>query len=182
MNKHSNILKIPVFSDLYKDFMNKIAQKMNNFDKKADVPIYNTDRKLDDTMMNIVEAPSSFLVSPILPDGHTYQTKTLLELTDKDERFLMKLSILDISPNVTYDFVQVFCPKCLTSCSTKDYSNEEIMKAEKFYCKFCKNKSAECKIYFNAGMICRENAYSNKLIRIYLSTYDNEGVKIFYNI
>jgi hypothetical protein len=32
------------------------------------------------------------------------------------------------------------------------------------------------KIYYNISLVCRENAYSNKLITLYLSTYDNQGV------
>ena len=61
-----------------------------------------------------------------------------------------------------------------SSCFTKDYTTEELIDG-KFFCKNCKTKE-ECRLYYNFSMIARENPFSNKLIKLYLSSYDNEGV------
>jgi len=52
------------------------------------------------------------------------------------------------------------------------------MKDEKFYCKFCKSFE-HGKLYFNVTLICRENAYSNTVLKVHLSSFDNQGANFF---
>ena len=54
-----------------------------------------------------------------------------------------------------------------------DLSNDS-----KFTCKFCKSKQTG-KLYYNVQFVCRENNYSNKLIVLYLSTFDDQGHGFF---
>ena len=37
-----------------------------------------------------------------------------------------------------------------------------------------------CKLYYNVMMIASENPLSNKNIKLYLCSYDNEGVNIIW--
>lgn len=52
------------------------------------------------------------------------------------------------------------------------------IKDNQFYCKTCKVVKTG-KLYYNAAFVCRENAYSSKLITLYLSTYDGEAASFF---
>jgi len=109
MNKFSNILKVPYFSDYYKDLINKISQKMRIIDPTCDAPTFTTERKLDNLM--IVDSPSHFAVNPIIEDGR-HPIKTISELNEKDEKFIINLNILEIYPQPIYEFVVVMCQKC----------------------------------------------------------------------
>lgn len=64
------------------------------------------------------------------------------------------------------------------SCYTKDI--EDLSQDNKFTCKFCKNYETG-KLYYNTQLVCRENAYSNKLIVLHLSTFDDQG-NGFFNV
>ena len=52
------------------------------------------------------------------------------------------------------------------------------MRDAKFHCKFCKSDE-NGKLYYNVTLICRENAYSNVLLKIHLSSFDNQGANFF---
>ena len=52
------------------------------------------------------------------------------------------------------------------------------MKDEKFSCKFCKTLETG-KLYYNVTLICRENPYSNTLLKVHLSSFDNQGASFF---
>ena len=55
-----------------------------------------------------------------------------------------------------------------------DFTNEN-----KFTCKkFCKSVELG-KLYYNVQLVCKENAYSNKLITLNLSTFDDQGNGFF---
>ncbi len=109
MNKFSNILKVPYFSDYYKELINKISQKMRSIDPSSEAPSFATEKKLDNMM--IIDSPSHFSVNPILEDGR-YQVKTITELNEKDEKFILNLNILEIYPQPIYEFVALMCQKC----------------------------------------------------------------------
>jgi len=108
MNKFSNILKVPYFSDYYKDLINKISQKMRSIDPTSEVPAF-TEKKLDNLM--IIDMPNHFAVQPVVEDGR-YQVKTITELTERDENFILNLNILEVYPQPIYEFVAVMCQKC----------------------------------------------------------------------
>ena len=62
----------------------------------------------------------------------------------------------------------------ISSC-TKDVDD---IRDDKFSCKFCKSQELG-KLYYNTTLICRENPYSNALLKIHLSTFDNQGANFF---
>lgn len=109
MNKFSNILKVPYFSDYYKDLINKISLKMRNIDPSSEAPAFTTEKKLDNMM--IIDMPNHFAVQPIIEEGR-FQVKSITELTEKDEKFLLNLNILEIYPQPIYEFVAIMCQKC----------------------------------------------------------------------
>ena len=74
MNKFSNILKVPYFSDYYKEIINKISHKMKLIDPTCEAPTFTTEKKLDSMM--IIDSPSHFGVAPIIEDGKC-QVKTI---------------------------------------------------------------------------------------------------------
>lgn len=55
----------------------------------------------------------------------------------------------------------------------KDYPNEKIV--DKKYFSLDDNKT-ELKPYYNFTLICRDNPFSNNLIKLVCSSHDNEGV------
>ena len=66
--------------------------------------------------------------------------------------------------------------KIKLSSFTKDV--EDLTPENKFTCGFCKT-SQTGKLYYNMQLVCRENAFSNKLVILYLSTYDDHGQGFF---
>ena len=62
------------------------------------------------------------------------------------------------------------------SSHTKDV--EDLTADNKYTCGFCKTHQTG-KLYYNVQLVCRENYFSNKLISIYLSTFDNQGNGFF---
>jgi len=175
MNKHSNILKIPPLSEYYQNFLNKIAAKMKMIEPNMDIPMF-TFEKSEDVMMNIIESPTSFGVMVV--NEEKTPLKRINEITIKDTRVVLELNIIDIYPQPVSDMVMAFCKKCLGSFYTKDYSVEELKPKGVFFCKFC-SKQDECTLYYNAVLYGRENVYSNKIIKLFLSTFDNEGLNFF---
>lgn len=170
MNKFSNILKAPPFSDLFKDFMNKIAIKMKAIEKSEDVPMFE-ERQKEEVMKNVVESPTQFLVKP--KEVGKFEVKRVSDLSTSDEYFALELNILEIYPANIHEFVCIMCQNCQSSFFTS--AIEDLNAPENFNCKVCKSVQ-KCKLYFNVTLVCREHAYSNKLIKLHLSTFDDEGV------
>ena len=112
MNKFSNILKIPPFTDLYKEMVNKIALKLKNTDPTAEpAPMFvsTAERKFDDLMM--VETPSHFGISAQY-DETKYRVKSVNEISDSDEKFVLHLNVMQILPQPIYEYVSIMCQKC----------------------------------------------------------------------
>ncbi len=65
------------------------------------------------------------------------------------------------------------------SRSTREYSQDELVNNQ-FFCKNSSDHLTECKIYYNFALLCKENPFSNKIIKVYCSSFDLEGVKLFY--
>jgi hypothetical protein len=107
MNKHSNILKIPPFTDYYKDFVNRISNKMKAIEPSSDVPLFNPPR--DDVEMDVDQ-----VFGVIALNEHSdFQVKRIHELRKEDTRFILEVNILEFFPERLYDFVSVLCQKCL---------------------------------------------------------------------
>ena len=111
MNKFSNILKIPPFTDLYKEMVNKIAMKLKSSDLSADAPrfVSTGERKFDDVMM--VDTPTNFGIVALYDDTK-YKIKSINEISDKDDKFILNVNVMQIYPQVIFDFVSVLCLKC----------------------------------------------------------------------
>jgi hypothetical protein len=110
MNKFSNILKIPASFDLYKEMANKIALKIKSIDPSSDVPMFGvSERRLEDVM--ILESTTNFAVEAIY-DQSKYSVKTLNELTDSDQIFVLHLNVLQINPQTIYEYVCLLCSSC----------------------------------------------------------------------
>jgi hypothetical protein len=110
MNKFSNMLKIPPTFDLYREMVNKIATKLKTIESSSDVPMFGAyERKLEDLM--IVENPTEFKVKPIKIES-SYPIKSINDLTDSDEKFVLHLNVLKINPQSVYDSVLLLCSNC----------------------------------------------------------------------
>ena len=80
---------------------------------------------------------------------------------------------------INYIYLLIFNPSTLW----RDIDNEltinndsnEVHNKIKFVCKFCNSGENGIK-HYNAALICSENSFSNKLIILNLSTYDQQGV------
>jgi hypothetical protein len=110
MNKFSNILKIPASFDLYKEMANKIALKIKSIDPSSDVPMFGaTERRLEDLMF--VESATNFGVEAIY-DHSKFSVKTLNELSDTDDIFVLHLNVLQVNPSTIYEYVCLLCSNC----------------------------------------------------------------------
>lgn len=113
MNKFSNILKVPPFTDLYKEFMNKIANKMKTIEPTSDVPSFSIDKKPEDVIMSVMDTPEYFGVSALYEEGE-YSIKRINDLTEKDEKFVLHLNVMEIFPQTVYDIVSIVCQTCVS--------------------------------------------------------------------
>jgi hypothetical protein len=84
---------------------------------------------------------------------------------------------LKVIPEKIGNIVKVYCKKCNKSSFTSDYSNQD-QSSGNYLCKHCKT-GEECKLYHNAELICRENTLSYETMKIFLSTFDEEGENFF---
>lgn len=62
---------------------------------------------------------------------------------------------------------------------TKNFSDEEINEG-KYMWRSTHDVVSECKLYYNLMFVCSENPLSDRFVKLYLSTYDNEGVKFLF--
>jgi hypothetical protein len=168
MNNFSNILRIPTFSEYFTSFVTRLTNRIKEVDPSADVPQFTIERR-DDTDMD-VEVVFGVIAKN---EENLYQVKRLNNITRDDTTFIVEVNILEFSSERIQEFVSVLCEKCYSSYQTKDFSKDELAN-NKFACKKCKQ---ECILYYNVSMIARETPFSNQLIKLYLSTYDNEGVR-----
>ncbi len=143
MNKFSNVLKIPTFSDLYKDFINEIALASKTYDSKSDAPMF--EKKLEDIDSMNIDTPMNWGVTALYEEGK-YQLKSVNEIDSRDELFVLHVNVMSIFPENVSDYV----------LTLEDGS-----------------------LYYNVALICREGSHSNKMITLYLSSYDQEGEKFF---
>ena len=110
MNKFSNILKIPPFTELYKEMVNRIALRTKNFEPCSDVPMFTApEKKLDDMML--VDTPTNFGISAQYEEGR-YPIKSINELEVNDEKFVLHLNVVSVFPQTIFEFVSVMCEKC----------------------------------------------------------------------
>lgn len=62
----------------------------------------------------------------------------------------------------------------------KLYVKESEIHDEKYYClNKCNNENILAIPHYNYFFVCRENSYSNKLVKLYISSFDYEGVNFF---
>lgn len=58
------------------------------------------------------------------------------------------------------------------------YFKESEVHEEKYFCKFkCNANQTSCIPYYNFMLVCRENSFSNTLVKLHFSSFDYEGVK-----
>jgi hypothetical protein len=106
MNKHSNILKIPHFTDYYKEFVNRITNKMKAIEPSTELPVFSNPANEEEMDVDQVFG----LIA--LNEDNIYEVKRLHELRKADDRFILELNILEFFPERLYDFVSVLCQKC----------------------------------------------------------------------
>jgi hypothetical protein len=168
MNNFSNILRIPTFSEYFTDFINRLTNRIKEVDPSAEVPQFSINRR--EEMEMDVDVVFGVIARN---EDNLFQVKRLNNITKEDTTFIVEVNILEFSTDRIYDYVSVLCQKCYTSNQTKDFNKDDLVSG-KFTCKKCKQ---ECILYYNVSMMARENPFSNQLIKLYLSTYDNEGVR-----
>ena len=112
MYRSSNILKIPPSTGLYKYMINKIAVKLKNNNPNAIVPMFVStgERKFYDLMM--ANAPTNFRIVTLYDDTK-YKIKSINEITEQDDKFILNVNVFQIYPQVMFNFVSVLCLKCL---------------------------------------------------------------------
>jgi hypothetical protein len=97
MNKNSNILKVPEYTDYYRDFMNRISMKMKAIEPTADVPMYDTIQGAKDNAVQCV-APEE------IPNRKINNIS--------ENKFIIDVNILSIQPQETSECILSYCEKC----------------------------------------------------------------------
>ena len=175
LNSFSNILKIPQNSKYYKVFINKLAEKLKSLGNK-DMPLFaiTPDKTPVSPLQYGDDSKKHCVCKIVLKPNEIYEKKHTDEINPNSKKFLMDLNIMEIYPKPLYNCVNVLCEKCKNSFSI----TEVEMKKEKIDCPKCKTLT-KGNMHYNATLQCCENYYSNKLLTLYLSTYDGEGDRFF---
>ncbi len=179
MNKFSNILKVSPDTDLYMEFMNILCQNINNNDKNSNLPSFprsfNTnDYELSDS--RIAKLKKNNIIEPILNSQiEKFPNKSVDEVVKEDTYVILTLNILDILPRNVIDYTCAMCPTTNESRLAKNFNNDEI-KDGKYLWSTSEDDVSNCKLYYNLMFVATENPLSNKNIKLFLSSYDDEGV------
>lgn len=175
MNKFSNILKLPPFS-------NHSLELLKN--------IYNKVKYIDPTK-NIIESYNHYkkdmkVILQYISTEHLYPEKSINEITKNDDYVILTLNVLDYLPTDLNEFSQLYNNTTKETTFTKDYPVDKIVDGKYFALNALttrKNSSGsaakkndELNLHYNFTLICRENPLSNNLIKLVCSSHDNEGV------
>lgn len=181
MNQYSNILKIPQFTDYYRQFLLRIEKRIqgdvatpqNNNSEPGNNIINNNTTLNPET--KLIDIPKTIVCQPQeVPDGMVI--KHFDEYKANEKLLYLELNILDISPKPIYNFVNVLCTKCHSTYFSPDIEFEK--NNTMFYCTNCKSEVLG-QIHYNIVLHCIEHLYTNKIITLHLCSYDNEGGDFF---
>ena len=112
MNKFSNVLRIPTFADLYKEFINRLAMRLKALDSSEDTPMFDCEKSKEDVMMRFTDENQFFGVKFQPSADVKYPKRTIEEIKKEDEYFILDLNILEFIPEHIYNFVSSFCQLC----------------------------------------------------------------------
>ena len=101
MNKFSNILKLPPFSNHSLGLLKNIYNKM----------------KLIDPTKNLIESYSDYknevkLILQTISNNTDYPEKALSEISKNDKYVILTLNVLDYIPTDLNNFSQLYCNSC----------------------------------------------------------------------
>lgn len=178
MNQFSNILKIPSFTDYYKEFMKRIEQKLNNSDNKTEGQTYSIG--IDKDQLNamkqdksepfrLIETPKYFITKLKAENYEGLEVKRFDDISPYENKFIIDVNVVDISPQKLIDCLNILCDNCY---STYTVNSIELNPIKTFKCTNCK-KVVNGIIHYNMVLHCIENMYTNKIIILHLCTYDN---------
>ena len=108
MNKYSNILKIPPYTDYFKDFINRISFKMKAIEPNVEVPVFQNEIRKEDIEMNVDMVFGIIAMN----EDNLYPVKRIHDITNEDNRFIIEVNILEFFPDKIYDYVSILCQRC----------------------------------------------------------------------
>lgn len=125
MTKISNILKVPSFSQLSKDLMERINNKFLAKKNEVLVKPKNKEEKmildtskflfiiLDDLIMNFEDYKHKIkIITELSINSSNFQEINLNEIKKEDKFVILTLNPIDYLPSNILDFSLVFCPHC----------------------------------------------------------------------
>lgn len=187
MNKDSNILIIPSYTDYHQEFTKKIEKNKLFLDSKYGLSLMMKSNdlseqhsNLSDLCMNmnfypndlmLIDTPLAF-IRLINEDGLSLVSLTSIEYNTQD-RFLLEVKIEEIYPLPIKNIMNVMCENCKETYQLKEVSYNEGW----FTCVNCSSMT-NGKVHFNSYMKCREKL-SDQAIIIHLCSYDDEGESFF---
>ena len=183
MNKISNMLKIPQFTNCYQKFMGILKDKLFSSNKKAmlinqfggqNVAAQDQFSVLDKT--KYVSNPKNILIK-LAENPNELEIRNFDLLNNDEHIFILEVNLIKIIPDNINDWLYVLCNNCNHSYKYIDIKDNLNTNYE-LLCPQCKCKSCS-KLYFNLSFICIENNHTNKTLVIHLCTYDNEGENFF---
>ena len=180
MNEHSNLLKIPKFTNYYIEFIKRLNIKKNS---ELDINKNEKDTTALDIINNanlngnykIIESPKNILT--YIENFKNYEIKHFDEI-ENENNFLLDVNIVKVEPENISDSILILCQKCNTSFNF--FSEIKILdnNSNNFICPNCEENS-QYKLYYNCILFAIENIYSNKILIIHLCTYDSQGENFF---
>lgn len=191
MNKDSNILMVPSFSDYHQEFTKKIENNKQFLDMKFGLSLMKSNNlseqqrsNLSDININmnmnfypndpmIIDPPISF-IQLINEDG--LELVSLDSIDGSQDRFLLEIKIEEIYPLPIDNIMNVMCKKCKETYQLREvnYNSEG-----QFKCLNCSSVE-KGKLHFNSYMKCRDKQ-SAQVVIIHLCSFDDEG-KSFYGL
>lgn len=175
MSSFSNILRIPQFTDYFKQFQIKMETRLKTISNVSDnnklIEDVETKPKLKffEQLLNHNVAITLSFVPPDMELRH------FDEIDENENLFLIEVNIINIFPLPYHNIVNVLCPACNSVYFTQDI---DLDNRGYFTCLNCKN-NIEGKVHYNATLQCIEGIYTNKVLTLHLCTYDGEGEDFF---
>ena len=180
MNQYSNVIKIPQFLGYYKDFIARMKIAYSVKGKKENEILWNekSDKKEFFDKIKFIATPKNVMCSvseEFLKEKEIDMEVKMFDDAVKGNKnaFVIEVNVIGFVKGVDEDddIVNVMCERCkkVMQKGRKDKNERMIIKCNK-----C-NHVGKGKVHYNIVMNCIENGYADKVITLYLNTFDQKG-------
>ena len=177
MNQYSNVIKIPKFLWYYQDFLERMKNAYNAKSRNESEMLWNekSDKKEFFDKIKYIATPKNVVCcvsEKFLQEKEIDMEVKMFDDAVKEGKgaFVVEVNVIGFVKGVDEDddVVDVMCEKC-KKIMMKGRSERMGMK-----CNRC-NYVGKGIVHYNVAMNCVENNYADKVITLYLNTFDGKG-------